>query len=124
MKKGLIILFLLTMAVEINAQQKPRFSTQNSVGLLFGGSDNAPQVQTVNGIAYRNWFAGIGTGIDWYFSGAYRFFYQGTVFLTWVSAVSFSWLQEPGPIFHGGIQVNSFQMAGHLMAVVISRVFT
>ena len=80
MKRVLCLLFLLVLVTAINAQQKPRFSTQNSVGLLFGGSDNAPKVQTVNGIACRNWFAGIGTGIDWYTQRSIPLFLTGNRF--------------------------------------------
>ena len=55
MKSFWIVLLLLVISVEMPAQKKLRFSTQNTVGILVGGTDNAPQVQTINGLAYRNW---------------------------------------------------------------------
>jgi hypothetical protein len=111
MKRVLCLLFLLVLVTAINAQQKPRFSTQNSVGLLFGGSDNAPQVQTVNGIACRNWFAGIGTGIDWYtqrsiplFLSGNRFFNLGQkrqFFLASGAGANFAWGETGAYISNG-----------------------
>ena len=77
MKKIFVFLLTLFLTIGLMAQQKPRFSTQNMVGLLVGGSDNAPQVQTINGLVYRNWFTGIGTGIN----GVSLFFFRPIGFL-------------------------------------------
>ncbi|MBI5372996.1 MAG: hypothetical protein HZA79_13320 [Sphingobacteriales bacterium] len=66
MKKSLFLVCLLAASYTISAQGKPRFSSQNTAGILVGGHANAPQVQTINGISWQNWFTGIGTGIDWY----------------------------------------------------------
>lgn len=95
----LIIGFVFTYGLQ--AQNKPRFSTQNSVGLLVGGADNALQLQTVNGVAYNNWYTGIGTGIDWYyqrsipvFLSVNRFFTTSPrrqVFLTSGAGVNYAW---------------------------------
>ncbi len=101
MKNTWLLFLLLTVTVELPAQHKIRFSTQNMVGLLVGGSDNAPQIQTINGLAYRNWFTGVGTGIDWYyqrsiplFLSANRFFNthpHRPVFLASGAGVNFPW---------------------------------
>jgi len=69
-------LLLITLA----AQQKPRFSTMNSVGILIGEHDTAPLLETVNGVVYRNWFGGIGTGIDWHYSRSIPLFFSGARF--------------------------------------------
>jgi len=50
-----------------NAQEKINFSSQNYLGLLEGAHGSAFQLQTINGIAYKTWFVGLGTGIDWYY---------------------------------------------------------
>ena len=34
-------------------------------GLLESENETGFQVQTINGVGYKNWFGGIGTGIDW-----------------------------------------------------------
>ena len=49
------------------AQKKAIFSSQNYVGLLEGEQKSKLQLQTMNGIKYRTWFIGLGTGIDWYY---------------------------------------------------------
>jgi len=82
MKKILIFFLLMQLTAVLPAQQKPRFSTQNMVGLLVGGSDNAPQVQTINGLAYRNWFTGVGAGIDWYYQRSIPLFLSANRFFT------------------------------------------
>ena len=43
-----------------------RFHPVIAVGLLEGESSSALQLQAVNGVQYRTWFAGIGAGIDRY----------------------------------------------------------
>jgi hypothetical protein len=49
------------------AQGKINFSSQNYAGLLEGENGSKFQLQTINGFKYKTWFAGIGTGIDWYY---------------------------------------------------------
>ena len=59
-----VMFFLFTM---VTAQKvKPRFRTINSVGALIG--ENHPELlfQSVNGIKYKDWFVGIGVGLDQY----------------------------------------------------------
>lgn len=97
----ILLLIGLIFFAGSRAQQKPRFSTQNTVGLLIGGSDNAPQLQTVNGVAYHNWYTGIGAGIDWYyqrsipvFLSVNRYFTTSPrrqVFLSSGAGVNYAW---------------------------------
>lgn len=42
------------------------FSSVNQVGVLEGETGSALQLQTINGIRYNKWFAGIGVGLDHY----------------------------------------------------------
>lgn len=42
------------------------FSSINQLGLLEGSSRTSYQLQTINGLRYREWFAGIGLGLDRY----------------------------------------------------------
>lgn len=43
-----------------------QFHSVNQVGLLYGENGSAFQMQTINGVQYRSWFAGVGVGIDEY----------------------------------------------------------
>jgi len=45
---------------------KLRFRSINTMGVLAGENPPEPLLQTVNGLNYKTWFAGIGTGIDYY----------------------------------------------------------
>jgi hypothetical protein len=67
MKKNIIAFIFLIACCSLQAQDKVAFSTQNYVGLLVGSNGSNPQIQTINGIRFKKWFTGIGTGIDWYY---------------------------------------------------------
>jgi hypothetical protein len=64
-------LFFITAFVFISitttAQNKMVFSSQNYIGLLEGEYGSKFQLQTINGLKYKTWFVGLGTGIDWYY---------------------------------------------------------
>ncbi|MGN6163845.1 MAG: hypothetical protein ACTHOF_04820 [Flavisolibacter sp.] len=68
MKQFFTLIVLLLFTVGLQAQEKPelKFSSINQVGFLKGSSDQALQLQTVNGVVYKTWFAGIGAGLDDY----------------------------------------------------------
>jgi hypothetical protein len=71
-KMILVIIALLMASQFLPAQQggagkKFRFGSQNYIGILEGEDGGAFQVQTVNGVRYKDWFAGIGTGLDYYY---------------------------------------------------------
>lgn len=42
------------------------FSSINQVGVLTGERGSSLLVQTINGIRYKTWFAGVGAGLDFY----------------------------------------------------------
>jgi len=60
------MLFLATW-ISVTAQGKINFSSQNYLGLLEGENGSKFQLQTINGVIYKSWFVGVGTGIDWYY---------------------------------------------------------
>jgi hypothetical protein len=64
-----MVLLLLLIGNYLTAQKNTgiRFSSCNSVGIIAGKAPVAFTAQTVNGIRYKKWFAGIGFGIDDYF---------------------------------------------------------
>jgi hypothetical protein len=76
MKKGLLLgLYVMGLATIAGAQQTKKektrscscaFSAINQLGLLEGSKGSAFQLQTINGIRYKTWFAGIGAGLEYY----------------------------------------------------------
>lgn len=78
MKKRFLQVLTLCMLMYGNAYTQPKtkkasasdcgcsFSSINQAGLLEGSGGSAFQVQTINGLRYHKWFAGLGIGIDKY----------------------------------------------------------
>jgi hypothetical protein len=65
----LILLFLGIRHSTVSAQQirsRWQFHSFNSVVLLEGQTGSAFQLQIVNGVQYKSWFAGAGVGLDFY----------------------------------------------------------
>lgn len=63
----LMIPFLVLFTVKATGQNKKiKFSSINQVGLLSGSTGEAFMLQTINGLKKDNWFAGLGTGLDFY----------------------------------------------------------
>lgn len=51
---------------EVSAQHKLPYRGSVSLGMLMGESSSALQVQTVHGVQYKNWQAGLGIAVDDY----------------------------------------------------------
>jgi hypothetical protein len=71
MKKSMLAILLFATAYVSQAQtetaaKRYSFRSINQVGLLEGEQGSAFQLQTINGLQYSKWFAGIGTGLDYY----------------------------------------------------------
>ncbi len=62
----LLINVLFVSAQNSKEPNSLKFHSVNNIGLLQGQSGAAFQWQTVNGVQYNSWFAGIGAGIDYY----------------------------------------------------------
>ena len=62
-----LMIAVTIITIGASAQRSAKFSSQNYVGLLEGEQGSKFQLQTINGIKYKTWFAGIGTGTDWYY---------------------------------------------------------
>lgn len=67
------IAFMLALSAQAQdslpaKQARPRvaFSTSNQIGVMNGEGGTEPIVQSVNGVRYKDWFAGIGVGLDYY----------------------------------------------------------
>jgi hypothetical protein len=62
------IVFLFCFCHSIHAQkQQIKFSGINQFGILTGKSDQTYQLQTINGVRYKTWFAGVGAGLEEYY---------------------------------------------------------
>jgi hypothetical protein len=71
MKPVLFLISALCLSVMVYGQQKTvtgnwQFHSINNVGLLEGQTGSAFQLQSVNGMQYKTWYAGIGLGLDFY----------------------------------------------------------
>jgi hypothetical protein len=71
-KSLLLLPVLLFFFYSLAAQKKPdksrlQFSSQNYAGILEGERGTSFQLQTINGVRYKTWFAGAGTGLDYYY---------------------------------------------------------
>jgi len=65
--KIVFILAFVSLGLSAAAQNKILFSSQNYAGLAVGEHGSKFQLQTINGVKYKTWFAGMGTGLDWYY---------------------------------------------------------
>jgi hypothetical protein len=68
---ALSLCLLLCVTADMAAQQKKpaavwRFHSINNIGLLEGEAGSAFQLQSINGVQYKTWFAGAGAGLDYY----------------------------------------------------------
>ena len=128
MKAGLLVfIFLLLMNHHGLAQETKRdkkyFASQISSGILEGGQGTSFHIETINGVRYKTWFAGIGAGLDNYYfrsipvylsavkyisQGNHSFYVQGDVGLNlaWENDQLRSW-NEVSDQFKPGFYWNS-----------------
>ena len=68
MKKFLLIISTILFSYTcVHSQDvKPRFKSMNTAGIALGESHPKMLFQTVNGLKYKDWFAGVGIGLDEY----------------------------------------------------------
>ena len=69
MKKSLLVFtFFAALQFEANAQKslKPKLTSINQFGIVWGAAGHAWQLQTINGLSYKTYSAGIGIGLDYY----------------------------------------------------------
>jgi hypothetical protein len=77
MKIKLFPIFLVSLLIFFSAsaqKEKLKFHSINAIGLSDGQSGGYLLLQTVNGLAFKNWFSGIGFGIDYYHYKSYPLF--------------------------------------------------
>jgi hypothetical protein len=101
MQKRLLLFILLTGTTIISSAQEAKqeqpakkgcscsFSSINHAGVLNGKKGAYFQIQTINGIKYKTWFAGVGVGLDTYFRSGIPLFFDVRKFLLQKSATPF-----------------------------------
>ena len=82
-------------------KSKIKFNSLNMVGLAAGESRPFGLLQTVNGVIYNSWFAGIGVGLDYYsyktipvFFDLRRDISKGFIYAD--LGYNFPWKEKPG----------------------------
>src|SRR6187399_3304819 len=92
-KTFLILLSFVSIMSEITAQEikKPRkdsfgekksFTSQISSGIVEGEQGPSFHIDLLNGIRYKTWFAGIGTGLDYYYYRSIPVYLSGIKYLS------------------------------------------
>lgn len=68
MKKTLLMLLVFVVAnvVAQTKKAKPVFTSINSIGTLWGSSQNVVVFETINGVCYKKWCLGLGVSFDNY----------------------------------------------------------
>jgi hypothetical protein len=99
----LIMIVGIVSAQQNNSVRPWQFHSINNVGLLEGETGSAFQLQTINGVNYKSWFAGIGVGLDFYrlrtiplFADFRKEFGKGNnkVFVYSDVGINFSWVTD------------------------------
>jgi hypothetical protein len=62
----LAIFLLLQVSGNTQKNTKQKFTSINEFGMVWGAANNALQLQTINGLSHKTFFAGIGVGLDYY----------------------------------------------------------
>ncbi|HEX4852503.1 MAG TPA: hypothetical protein VFV08_16925 [Puia sp.] len=106
-KRYLIILFCSLLCLFTSGQatksNRWQFHSLNQAGLLEGGSGSAFQLQTINGVAYKGWYSGIGVGLDYYYFRSIPLFLDlrknfklgsGYIFPYGDGGIQFPWLTD------------------------------
>ena len=107
MKKTLLLLlsFLVIMNVipaqEIKKENK-YFSSEISIGIVEGEQGTNFHVELLNGLRYKTWFAGIGTGLDYYYYRTIPVYLSGikylsprnhSFFIQGDAGINFAWIE-------------------------------
>lgn len=83
MRNKTIMIFLVVVLIgnHVKSQDKKiRFRSFNAVGFVIGEHSNDIMLQTVNGVTYKNFYSGIGFGIDYYDYNSYPLFFDQRIY--------------------------------------------
>lgn len=113
----------------VQVKHRPEFGSLNLGGVLLGQSASEVQVQTINGIRFNRYFAGIGVGLDPYFERTLPVFLdlrkdllrkKQTPFLYADGGYHFLWLKQKS-IFESGQKSGWFYEAGFGYSLPLNR---
>ena len=102
----ILLLFLLIKnenQAQENKKDKKFFSSQISAGIVEGEQNTSFHVEIANGIRYKTWFGGIGTGLDYYYFRSIPVYLSGikylstrnhSFFVQGDAGVNFAWERE------------------------------
>jgi len=104
--------FAMMLIMQCHAQSKPFFSSLNYLGIMEGNAGTYLGIQSINGFQHKTWFAGVGTGIDYYYFRSIPLFLavnkdlcscQRTFYFSLEGGVNWIWEKETRSV------VNNFQ---------------
>jgi len=111
MKYFLLSIFLSLSLFSLSQKNDCRFRSVNSLALLNGSNEVSAGLQSVNGFQKKNWFVGVGVGLDYYVHRSvplfadvrYEFGKGKNKFFAYADGgINFEWVEDPsvnGPIF-------------------------
>jgi hypothetical protein len=78
MKLRLMFFFFMVLIsfYAIAQKEKPKFNSINTIGIVKGEIGSYTIFQTVNGLQYKKWYAGIGAGYDNYYYKSIPLFFD------------------------------------------------
>lgn len=106
-------LLLVAIGMHAQAQTGFRFRSMNYAGIAEGNNGTRFQLTTINGFQQKNWFLGLGTGIDYYYIRSLplmlnltRFFSDKprSLYVAAEGGVHFAWGNDPQVFYSDGIQ--------------------
>lgn len=104
-----ILVVCLALSGTISAQSAYPFRSQEYIGMHNGESGAALSLQTINGVQHKDWFMGLGAGLDYYrlrsiplFLSVSRFITpaQRSFFISADGGVNFMWPQTDKTIVY------------------------
>lgn len=109
--RHILCAIFLGLVFSAQAQPKAEFHSQNYVGLLEGEAGPFMQLQSINGFQLRNWFAGVGTGLDYYMFRSVPLFLsfnkslcscERSLFFSFDGGYNFVWDSNTGNFINSG----------------------
>jgi hypothetical protein len=62
----ILLCFFVCFAGNAQTKEKLKFTSLNQIGVVWGATGDDLQVQTINGVSYKTFSAGLGIGLDYY----------------------------------------------------------
>ena len=91
------------MTAQAPKKEKKFFSSQISTGVVEGEQGTSFHIEVLNGIRYKTWFGGIGTGLDYYYFRSIPVYLSGikylskrnhSFFIQGDAGMNFAWVED------------------------------